>query len=252
VDCSGRFARRCGTRSRHYSGYARRGEQLFQTEQCVQCYTIKAVGGTMAPDPARRADRNYTPATAMASATWDHAPEMWAAMKQQGLVRAALTPESAGRLFAYFGAAHYFERPGDAARGKVAFAALHCSVCHGITKSNAEGAPPVAQWESLAEPAALVEQMWNHGVSMRHACAQRRLAWQPLTAQELTDILVYLPNLPDTASRGQPPVPARRAWRGAVSIERLLRLPHAQAGARRPAAQSDPDGNRKCGTTRRA
>jgi len=169
----------------------------FRPSSASSATPSTAFGGAIAPDPARRVDRNYPPA-AMASAMWNHAPEMWAARKQQGLVRAALTPESAGDLFAYFAAAHYFERPGDAARGRAAFTALHCSVCHGITKSNAEGAPPVAQWESLAEPAALRAADVESCVTMRHAYAQRSLAWQPLTPQELTDILVYLQNLPET------------------------------------------------------
>ncbi len=33
---------------------------------------------------------------------------------------------------------------------------------------------------------------------MREAFAQQKLSWAPLTAQELTDILVYLQNLPET------------------------------------------------------
>lgn len=73
----------------------------------------------------------------------------------------------------------------------------HCLQCHGITRSNANGAPPVSKWESLADPIVLVQQMWNHGAGMRQAYAERKVRWSPLTAQELTDILVYLQNLPE-------------------------------------------------------
>ena len=54
-------------------GDARRGEQLFQSEQCIQCHSVKGKGGTLAPDLARRVDRDYTPAV-MASLMWNHAP----------------------------------------------------------------------------------------------------------------------------------------------------------------------------------
>ncbi|SPF51416.1 Cytochrome c, class I [Candidatus Sulfopaludibacter sp. SbA4] len=183
-------------------GDARRGEQLFDTEQCIQCHSVKGRGGDIAPDLARRVDRNYTP-TVMASLMWNHAPDMWAAMKKHGISQAHMTPESAADLFAYFVSARYFEQPGDAGRGKQAFAAKHCAECHGVTTSNAAGAPPIAKWESLGDPIILAQQMWNHGAKMREAFAQKKLAWQALTAQELTDILVYLQNLPETRTLAQ-------------------------------------------------
>src|SRR5579872_4673656 len=98
-------------------GDARRGQQVFQNEQCVQCHSLNGRGGTIAPDLARRIDRAYTPAV-MASLMWNHAPAMWDTMKKQGMVKGELSPESAADLFAYFVSARYFEKPGDAARGK--------------------------------------------------------------------------------------------------------------------------------------
>lgn len=183
-------------------GDARRGEQLFESQQCVQCHSVKGKGGTLAPDLARRIDRDFTP-TVMASLMWNHAPEMWAAMKKHGISKPALSPEGAADLFAYFVSAHYFEKPGDASRGKQAFTAKHCAECHGVTTSNAAGAPPVAKWESLGDPIILAQQMWNHGAKMREAFAQKKLTWQALTAQELTDMLVYLQNLPETRALAQ-------------------------------------------------
>jgi mono/diheme cytochrome c family protein len=178
-------------------GDARRGEQLFQSEQCIQCHSLNGRGGTLAPDLARRIDRNYTP-TVMASLMWNHAPQMWAAMKNQGITKGQMTPEAAADLFAYFVSARYFERPGDAARGKKLFAAKRCAECHGITKSPDEAAPPVATWESLADPAVLAQQMWNHGARMKEELARRKIPRPALTAQDLTDMLVYLQNLPET------------------------------------------------------
>ena len=174
------------------SGEARRGEQLFQSQQCVQCHSGK-LGG----DLSKRIDRDYTPAV-MASLMWNHAPDMWSAMKKNGMEKPQLSPESAADLFAYFVSARYFEKPGDAGRGKLAFRTKHCTDCHGITTSPAPDAPPVAKWESLADPLVLAQQMWNHGAKMRAEFANKKLAWGELTAQELTDILVYLQNLPET------------------------------------------------------
>ncbi len=177
-------------------GDARRGEQLFVTERCVQCHSIHGRGGSLAPDLGTHIGRDFTP-TIMATVMWNHAPEMWEAMKTQGVAPPALSTEAAADLFAYFVSARFFEKPGDAGRGKQAFMAKHCSECHGITQSNAAGAPPVSKWESLADPVVLAQQMWNHGARMRQAYTERKLRWTPLTPQELTDIVVYLQNLPE-------------------------------------------------------
>src|ERR1051326_4932855 len=82
-------------------GDARHGEQLFRTQQCIQCHSLAGKGGTVAPDLARRINRNYTPSV-MASLMWNHAPDMWAAMKRQGVTQPRLTPDQASDLFAYF------------------------------------------------------------------------------------------------------------------------------------------------------
>lgn len=178
------------------TGDARRGEQIFLTERCVGCHRIHGRGGTLAPDLGTHIGRDFTP-TIMATLMWNHAPEMWQAMKAQGFAPPDLSSEAAADLFAYFVSARYFEKPGDAGRGKQVMVAKKCLECHGITQSIAAGAPPVSKWESLADPIVLAQQMWNHGAKMRQAYADRKLRWTPLTAQELTDMLVYLQNLPE-------------------------------------------------------
>lgn len=179
------------------TGDAKRGEQLFRTEQCVQCHSVGGHGGGSAPDLTKRIDRDYTPAV-MTSLMWNHAPAMWDAMKKQNITRPSLDANAAADLFAYFVSARYFEKPGDAGRGKAVFTAKHCVECHGITDSKFQGAPPVAKWESLADPVVLTQQMWSHSGAMRQAFAAKKLAWSQLSGQELTDLLVYLQNLPET------------------------------------------------------
>ncbi|HWC99994.1 MAG TPA: cytochrome c, partial [Candidatus Sulfopaludibacter sp.] len=123
-------------------GDARRGEQIFQSQQCIQCHSVNGRGGTAAPDLAKRVDRDFSPAV-MASLMWNHAPDMWAAMRKQGVTKGQLTPEAAADLFAYFVSQRYFEKPGDAGRGKQVFEAKHCAGCHGLTTSPDPAAPPV-------------------------------------------------------------------------------------------------------------
>jgi len=178
-------------------GDSERGARLFEDQRCVQCHSVNGKGGKMGMDLSARVDRGFTPAL-LASAMWNHAPVMWAAMEGSGIERPKLSPEDAADLFAYLYSTRFFDQPGDAARGKQAFTDRHCAECHGITESRAEGAPPVVKWGSLGQPMVLVQQMWDHSSNMREAFARKKIAWQELTAQELSDILAYLRNLPET------------------------------------------------------
>jgi mono/diheme cytochrome c family protein len=120
---------------------------------------------------------------------------MWSAMLQEGVDVPQLSEQDAADLFAFFYSTRYFERPGDAGRGKRLFAARHCADCHGITDSKAAGAPAVVRWQSLQSPIALAEAMWNHAGRMQEEMARQNISWQRLSTQGLTDILVYLRNL---------------------------------------------------------
>jgi len=176
-----------------------RGRELFDTLSCVQCHSVNGKGGSMGPDLGRILDRGFTPAT-LAATMWNHAPAMWAAMRQRDIRPGDLDEQAAADLFAFFYSVRFFELPGDAARGKRAFTALDCSNCHGLQRGILATAKPVRQWDSLADPIALTEAMWNHAPLMLAEARLKHELWPALTAQELTDILVYLRNLPFVSS----------------------------------------------------
>ena len=179
-------------------GDSGRGAKIFESEQCIHCHAVNGRGGRIGLDLGRTVSRAYTPAQ-LASTMWNHAPVMFGAIKAAGIQSPKLSPENAADLFAFFYSARFFDRPGQPAAGKATFDAKRCSVCHGITESRAEGAPPVAKWESLADEVMLAQQMWNHSFRMRQAFARRKLEWQSLTTGQLDDILAYLRSLPETA-----------------------------------------------------
>jgi mono/diheme cytochrome c family protein len=174
-----------------------RGERLFETEHCIECHSVNGKGGHTAPDLGRHIDRDFTPAT-LASTMWNHAPTMWSAMRARNVQSANLDDQAAADLFAYFYSARFFEKPGDAGRGKRLFTERSCAQCHGIAEVKNVSARPVSQWQSLGDPIALTAAMWNHSATMRAELAREGIKWPELTGQELSDLLVYLRNLAPT------------------------------------------------------
>jgi mono/diheme cytochrome c family protein len=172
-----------------------RGERLFEALSCVQCHSVSGKGGSSAPDLGRLIGRDFTPA-ALAATMWNHAPAMWAAMRERGGRPGDLDEQGAADLFAYFYSARFFEKPGDAARGKRLFSSKQCAECHGLTAAKIPEAKPVTEWDSAAQPILLANAMWNHAASMREEFARRKLPWPQLNTQDLADMLVYLRNLP--------------------------------------------------------
>jgi mono/diheme cytochrome c family protein len=179
------------------SADARRGAEFFEKQKCNTCHSAGAAmkGGTQAPDLALRADRDYTPA-GIASRMWNHAPAMWAKISEAGMSVPAVSEQDAADLFAFFYSARYFEKPGDAARGKRAFTEKHCAECHDLSGESGKPGPAVAKWQSLRDPIALVQRMWNHLPQMKSETEKRKVSWPELTTQDLTDMLVYLQNSP--------------------------------------------------------
>ena len=177
-----------------------RGERLFESLSCIQCHSVNGQGGHLAADLGRRIDRSFTPGT-LASTMWNHAPTMWAAMREREIHAADLDEQAAADLFAYFYSARFFEKPGDAGRGKRLFTERACAQCHGLTQVIKPGVKPVSQWAGLADPIALTEGMWNHLPSMWAALEVKRIRWPQLSGQDLADLLVYLRNLSSTREK---------------------------------------------------
>ena len=177
-----------------------RGQKVFESEACVQCHAIDGKGGHIAPDLGRVLNRGFTPA-ALASTIWNHAPTMWAAMEKQGVKRGGLDEQAAADLFAYFYSVRFFDKPGDAGRGKRLFHEKTCDGCHGLTNSPNPSAPPVSKWQALAGPIELTQAMWNHSGSMYAELLHNKMGWPQLSSQDLSDLLVYFRNLPGASAR---------------------------------------------------
>jgi cytochrome c2 len=200
------------------AGDAQAGAAALKDRQCIVCHSIAGRGGNLAPDLARRSGQDFTPAT-LAAMMWNHGPAMWQAMEQRQMAVPALGSDEILDLYAYFFWLRYFEPPGDAARGRVVFVSKNCNQCHALVVTNGAGpGKPVPQWAALTDPVLWIQNMWNHGGEMALELERRGIAWPRLTVQEMTDLMVYLLNLPGLPARQ----PGLRFGQGA-SGEEVLR-----------------------------
>ncbi len=119
-------------------GDSQQGEAAFRSLGCAGCHSIAGEGGKSAPDLSRNVNRSYTPDD-LASALWNHAPAMWSAMAAKGMEIPKVRPDQAADLFAYFYAARFFERRGDAGRGRKLYVEKGCADCHNISSASAAG-----------------------------------------------------------------------------------------------------------------
>jgi cytochrome c2 len=180
-----------------------RGELVFTTQGCIQCHELNGRGGHVGPDLLRVLDRSFTPSE-LAATMWNHAPTMWGKMSERNVEVGKLTVNQAADLLAMLYASRFFEKAGDAARGKELFTEKRCVQCHGIVKPVNPKAKPLALWQGLADPVSLVSANWNHSSDMWDEVKRKSFRWPTMNADEMTDLLVYI-RTSSAAARSEKP-----------------------------------------------
>jgi len=188
-----------------FAADASRGAQVLEDTNCKQCHRVMGEGGGKAgvdAPPLSEAFARHLTAPDLAAALWNHTPAMWAAMNQEAVPRPKMTGSEAEDLFAYLYSLRYFDRTGDAQRGKDAIDRKSCSGCHSLVSTGTQEklAPSISYWRAN-DPLALARQMWNHSVSMKREFAKSKLPWATITAGDLSDIEAYVRQVQSKSSQ---------------------------------------------------
>jgi cytochrome c551/c552 len=171
---------------------ASRGPEILREKGCTGCHAVGSSGSTVsASSLSRPLNREYTPAGFTAT-LWNHAPRMFAAIRKEKGSLPQLSDAEAADLFAYFASLRYFEPMGEAARGARLIHSRKCAECH---LSSGPGGL-IEHWRTISDPIDLAAKMWNHQPRMSEEMNKRGIRPPSLTAQDLTDLVVYVRGLP--------------------------------------------------------
>jgi cytochrome c2 len=178
-------------------GSPARGEKVFAAKGCIQCHSVRGIGGHIGPD-LDKADLHRS-VTEVAGLMWNHEPAMWTKMQTLGIALPQFSDQEVSDLIAYLFFLQYFDPPGDVVKGQGIFMEKGCILCH-YAPRGAEKliAPDLSRSPALSSPLALSSAMWNHAPAMEAQIRERGLPWPRFRDGDVRDLVEYLRSLRST------------------------------------------------------
>jgi len=177
-------------------GDPRLGRVLFQEKHCVSCHGANGEGGEMGP-PLDTIPRGTSPLR-IASALWNHGPQMLEAIEAANLEPPSFQGKEILDLFAFLrtlgdrSAGPRFQAPGDAGRGAVLFDEKGCSACHALFGVGGDLGPDLGRMELRGSVTQVAGRMWNHWPEMAQSMAASGLEVPVFDENDLPDIFAYI------------------------------------------------------------
>jgi mono/diheme cytochrome c family protein len=166
------------------------GARVFGAKGCSKCHSIEGLGGKIGPDLAHTArPRSFY---SLASAMWNHLPDMAERMREFHIARPLLSPADAANLIAFLYTLNYFDRPGNVDIGKRLFKEKNCIVCHQLNGSGGVIGPNLDGLKEQGSALFVAAAMWNHGPTMASTMRQKGIPRPSFTGSELVDLIAYI------------------------------------------------------------
>ncbi len=167
-----------------------RGEQILIRKGCGECHSTDSSEGSIGPDLAQWG--KYANPVVWAQLMWEHAPMMEEAMRRSGMTWPKLEGTDLVHIVAYVRSAGIsgektYLRPGSVGQGLSLFHEKKCDTCH-----PGSGPDLAASADLPTSMSALASRMWNHSPEMTRVMREQAVERQPISAQELADILAYV------------------------------------------------------------
>ena len=173
------------------------GRRLFAEKRCIVCHQVGGTGGVVGPSLDFL--KQYGTPIFLATAMWNHGPEMLEAMKTRGIQRPTFKDDELRDLIAYINSASpvlpqgpLYVLPGRAAEGRLLFVQRRCIECHSVGGQGGTVGPDLGERGLHRTPSQFVAAMWNKAPAMLEAMKKRAVRAPLLRPEEMADIVAYL------------------------------------------------------------
>lgn len=199
-------------------GHPGPGQRLFTGKRCIVCHQVDGKGGVVGPNLSflKLVGSPIYVATAM----WNHGPQMMEAMKVRGIRRPAFTGQELRDLLVYLtpaGAAlqegPVYVLPGRADSGQRLFTEKRCLECHSVGGVGSKIGPDLVGRGARRSPIEFAAAMWNKAPAMVEAMRTHGISIPQLRPDEMADIVAYLYSVRYFAEPGD----VRNGWTLATS-----------------------------------
>ena len=171
-------------------GDATRGRAVFTGKQCAGCHLPRGQPGG---GPAREEIRRPQGAFELAGRLWNHAPAMFAALKQEGAGWPQISVAEMADLMAYLQAEAPRDPEPDPLRGQVVLVRKACLKCHSLRGEGGRIGPDLAERRSdYASAAAWAATMWTHTPRMAAVAAEQGVLYPRFSGDEMGNLLGFL------------------------------------------------------------
>ena len=185
------------------------GRRLFNEKRCVVCHQVGGAGGVVGPP--LDALKQYGSPIYLATAMWNHGPQMAEVMKAKGIPRPTFKDADLRDLIAYINAASpvlpqgpLYVLPGRTVQGRVLFAQRRCIECHAVGGLGGKVGPDLAERGLHRSLSEFTAAMWNKAPAMIEAMKARAVSVPQLKPEEMADIVAYLYSVGYFAQAGDP------------------------------------------------
>jgi cytochrome c2 len=167
-------------------GDAERGRRIFADKHCIECHS----GGGRGPSLIGRGTGRDL--TEFATAMWNKTPAMMTMMKRRAIKTTPLRGDEMADLVAYLDSVGYFASSGDAKRGRQLAGDKGCLVCHLASDLGATVGRELIWPQGRASQTMVISFAWNHSLIIDEAAGQATVAWRPLRADEMLDLMAFV------------------------------------------------------------
>src|SRR5262245_23518326 len=219
-------------------GSAEAGRRLFTDKRCVVCHQVERAGG--GPGPNLDFLRPFRSPIYVATAMWNHGPQMMDAMAARGIQRPVFTGAELRDLIAFLAPGTggptegpIYVLPGRADNGRRLFVDKRCVECHRAEGQGAKVGPDLGERAVRRSTLDFAAEMWNKAPRMLAEMKPRGIVAPQLRPEEMADIIGYLHSVRYFAESGQ----IQRGW--AVATNKGCLTCHALTSGERDKPASD-------------